>query len=248
MKTPGRNRFAYNAQVVVDAAQSVITASEVVSEQNDEHQLCAMMAAAQATTGQVATETVADTGYSTPSELAQAAAESTSTVYASLPVNVQNREQTPYHCSRFEWVPERDVVRCPQGRELKFHHRRQRGTLPVRVYRDQRVCADCPVRGQCTQDRHGRSIDIAPYWGALQEHRTRMETESARHWMRRRGSVIERIFGHIKAHWNFQRWSSRGLANARAQWSLLCSTWNLTRIFGRWQTTPGLFGHRQAPA
>lgn len=43
MKLPGRNRFAYNAQVMVDAARSVITAQEVVNEENDLRQLWPMM-------------------------------------------------------------------------------------------------------------------------------------------------------------------------------------------------------------
>ena len=33
---------------------------------------------------------------------------------------------------------------------------------------------------------------------------------------------------------------SLNTATVRAQWDLLCTTWNLTRIFARWQIDPGL--------
>jgi transposase len=241
MKTPGRNRFAYNAQVVVDAAQSVITAVEVVSEANDERQLWPMMQAAEETTGQVAQQTLADCGYSTPAQLAAAAEHSTSTVYVPLPRNVQNQDQRPYHCSEFQWDAQRDVVICPQGRELKFHHQRRRSGQTIRLYRDIKACADCPVRAQCTRDRHGRSIEIGPHWHRVNAHREHMAREHSRKVFKQRGAIVERVFGHIKAHWGFNRWSAKGLANVRAQWDLLCSTWNLTRMFTRWQQSPGLF-------
>jgi transposase len=241
MKTPGRNRFAYNAQIVVDAAQSVIIAQEVVSDENDQRQLWPMMQAAEQTTGQVAAQTLADCGYSAPAQIAAAADQSTSTLYLPLPKNVQNQDKRPYHCSEFEWDAQRDVVICPQGRELKFHHLRRRSGQTLRLYRDVKACAGCPVRAQCTKDRHGRSIEIAPYWQRLNAHRQHMASEHSGKVFKQRGAVVERVFGHMKAHWGFNRWSVKGLINVRAQWDLLCSTWNLARIFTRWQQNPGLF-------
>jgi len=56
--------------------------------------------------------------------------------------------------------------------------------------------------------------------------------------MKQRGAIIERVFGHIKAHWGLTRWGVKGLINAQAQWQLVCSTWNLTRIFKNWEQSP----------
>ena len=67
-----------------------------------------------------------------------------------------------------------------------------------------------------------------------------MEQEDSQALMRKRGAVIERVFAQIKGHWNFHRWQFKGLTNVRAQWDLLCTTWNLTRIFARWQIDPSL--------
>ena len=234
MKTPGRNRFAYNAQIMVDGAQSVITAAEVVTDENDEQQLAPMMQAAQETTGQTAAETLADGGYSSAAQLAKAAAQSTSTVYTPLKKTSQNAENEPYHTSQFRWEQEQDVVICPQGHALKFKKLRQDKGPAVRIYQDGKVCDQCPVREQCTSDRHGRSIDVGPHWAQVNVHRQRMAEPESAQKMKRRGAIVERVFAHLKGHWNFLRWTAKGLTNARAQWDLLCSTWNLTRIFARW--------------
>lgn len=241
MKTPGKNRFAYNAQVVVDAAQAIVTAAEVVHEANDEQQLAPMMAAAKEVTGQEPLKTLADTGYSSAAQIAAAAEQSSTTVYMPLQRTMQNPEQRPFHCSNFQWDSQRDVVICPQGQALKLHHQRQRGGQAIRVYRGGAVCANCPVRGQCTTDRHGRSIDVGPHWHQVNAHREHMAKEESMTVFKQRGSIVERVFAHIKGHWGFNRWGAKGLANVQAQWGMLCSTWNLTRIFTRWQQTPGLF-------
>lgn len=240
MKTTGRNHFAYNAQVVTDAAHSVITAAEVVTAENDLQQLAPMMEAARAVTQQVPAQTLADAGYGSARQLA-AAEPLGSTLYVPLQRPVQNAAQAPYHESAFHFEAERDVVICPQGRELKYHHTRHHRAEPVRVYRGGHVCADCPVRAACTRDRHGRSIDVCPSRAAVQRHREHMASAQSQEISRQRGRVVERVFGHIKAHWGFTRWTTKGLANVRAQWSLLCSTWNLTRLYAAWRQKPALF-------
>jgi transposase len=240
MKTRGRKHFAYKGQIMVDAADGVITACEVVSEANDERQLWPMMQAAEETTGKVAEQTLADAGYGNPAQVAAATEHSTSTVYVPLACNVQNPEKKPYHCSEFAWDAERDVVICPQGRELKFHHVRERSGQTIRLYRDHKACKGCPVRAQCTRDRHGRSIEIGPHWERVNLHRDHMAREESQEVLKQRGAIIERIFGHIKAHWGFTRWGVKGLVNAQAQWEMICSTWNLTRIFKCWEQSRAL--------
>jgi transposase len=241
MKTPGRNHFAYNGQVATDAAHSVITAAEVVQDANDHGQLAPMMKAALETTTQAPRETLADAGYSSAAQIAAAQALG-STLYLPLARPVQNAEAKPYHESNFRFVAERDLVVCPQGRELKFHRERpaQTGHLAGRVYRGGGACAGCPVRRACTKDRHGRSILITPERAHVQAHRAHMARPESEAIASRRGSIVERVFGQIKGHWGFTRWTVKGLENVRAQWSLLCSTWNLTRLYQHWLRQPGL--------
>lgn len=242
MKTPGKNRFSYNAQAVVDGGkESIVTTADVVVDENDKGLLVPMMAQAKEVTGKEATRTLADNGYCSSAQIAAAAKESSSTLYVPLNRPMQNAEQRPFHCNNFHWDRERDVVVCPQGKDLKFHHERQRSGQKIRVYRDISACADCPVRAQCTKDRHGRSVDVGPHWQEITTHREHMATEESKEIFKQRASIIERVFAHIKGHWGFNRWTAKGLSHVRAQWQMLCATWNLTRIFAKWQSNPGIF-------
>ena len=53
---------------------------------------------------------------------------------------------------------------------------------------------------------------------------------------KRRGGIIERLFGHIKEHDGFRRWTVSGLEAVRTQWTMLCATVNLRVIYRRWKT------------
>ena len=75
MKGEGRREPAYNAQAVVDQEHQLIVAEAVVNEENDLHQLTAMIGEAQRNVGEVAQETVADGGYGSAEELGKAEAQ-----------------------------------------------------------------------------------------------------------------------------------------------------------------------------
>jgi len=47
---------------------------------------------------------------------------------------------------------------------------------------------------------------------------------------RRRQTIIEHVFAYIKARRGFRRFSFRGLAQVRAEWSLICLTHNLLKL------------------
>ncbi|MGA2264001.1 MAG: transposase [Acidobacteriota bacterium] len=72
MKCEGRQEPAYNAQAVVDAQRHLIVAEAVVNEENDAHQLTAMIGKAQQNLGDVAKQTLADGSYGSAGELGKA--------------------------------------------------------------------------------------------------------------------------------------------------------------------------------
>ena len=49
---------------------------------------------------------------------------------------------------------------------------------------------------------------------------------------RRRGALVEPVFGTIKDGRKFRRFRRRGLAAAQAQWQLVCLTHNVLKLFG----------------
>lgn len=230
MSADGRNRFAYNAQAVVDAKSQILVAAEVVDEPNDTQQLAAMVELSERTGGEATQTTLADGGYSTGKQLQKAQARSQEVVMP-LPSASKNQEDKPYHASNFAYDEKADEVVCPQGRRIPFQRERIRKGVAHRVYRSAATCKDCPVRSQCTADRHGRAIDVSPWREAIEIHRQKMDTDEAKEAYKRRAPLIEPVFGWIKQCDGMRRWSFKGLESVRTQWAMLCAARNLWKIY-----------------
>lgn len=233
MKNGTQRKFGYNAQVVVDSTSQIIVAEEAVVDETDQRQLSSMMVKAKENTG-TSVLTVADAGYSSGSELKKVA-EQNMEALVNLCEYQTSEGQHAYHSSRFHYDKARDVVTCPEGRELVLQRVRDKKGLRVRVYRSASACKVCPVRTQCTSDRHGRTIDIAPGREQLREMEATLKDETKRALLKRRCCIVEPVFAQIKAHGQFRRWTYGGIDSVRAQWALLCSVWNLRVIYKRWK-------------
>jgi transposase len=233
MRTVGGNRFSYNAQVVVDQKKRIIIATEVVNEANDMGQLSGMIEQAQLNTCGTQATTLADTGYANGSQLLEAH-EQGCEVLCQLPSHVDNREGRLFHTSRFQYDENTDEVICPQDRRLPFRRERWKSGVAHREYRSAKVCAGCPVRSQCTKDRHGRSIEIAPWHKVLEAHRMKMQEPLSKALYQLRAETVEPVFGWIKQQECFRRWTVKGIHKVRAQWQWICSAINLKRIYRSW--------------
>lgn len=237
MGCDGRNRFAYNAQAVVDAKAQVIVASEVSDAPNDSALLAPMLAQADSVREAIGADAkpavLADGGYASGAQL-EAAAQAGHDVLTPLPSSCKD-DTDPYHASRFRHDPERKVVICPQGRELPLQRVRMREGHRLEVHRSAKVCKDCPVRVLCTSDRHGRTIDIGPGHALLSALRERWKKPGTAEHYELRSATVEPVFAQVKQQMGFRRWTVRGLAKVRTQWAMLCTTWNLQVIRRRWR-------------
>ena len=235
MECDGKNRFGYNAQAVVDAQAQVIVAADVTAEPGDHRQLLPMIAQAQAAAEPAdANPTfLADGGYANAAQLSGAQAAGYD-VLTPLPSSWKDTSD-PYHAAHFRHDPARNVVVCPEGRELPRQRVRIKNGRPVEVYRSAKVCKDCPVRAQCTSDRHGRTIDIQPGHEALVALQARWQKQATAELYTLRAPTVEPVFAQIKQQMGFRRWSVRGLTNVKSQWAMLCTTWNLRVIFRHWK-------------
>lgn len=86
------------------------------------------------------------------------------------------------------------------------------------------------------RDRHG----VTPGGGppspsrggeASVRMRVKLQTTLGDAIYRRRKAIIEPIFAYIKDRRGFRRFSFRGLCNVRAEWSLICLTHNLLKLY-----------------
>lgn len=61
--------------------------------------------------------------------------------------------------------------------------------------------------------------------------RRKLRTESGHDIYRMRKAIVEPVFGQIKEVRGFRRFSMRGLTKVKAEWSMICLTHNLLKLF-----------------
>ena len=234
MPCEGRKELAYNAQAVVDQASGLIVAEDVVNEESDNRRLVPMLDEVKGNLGAVAEETLADGGYKSSVGLGEAEAKGYS-VLVHLGGDAAGQQAGPYHTSRFRYQAEQEAVICPQGKKLEFEAvRTNRGKrYAVRGYRC-RSFRSCPVRGECSRNPAGRLIEISPYHAAVEKQRQKQHDVEKQKLFQKRKVIVEPVFGIIKQARGFRRWTVRGMENVQTQWSLICSAFNLKKIYQVW--------------
>lgn len=245
MKTGTGTELAYNAQAVADAKAGIIVAQDVVNKENDTSMLVPMLDEVKQNLGDVAQENLADGGYATGSQLDLARQRNYEVLTS--PGNSERSSKgaagNAYHTSQFTYNAERDFCICPHGSILTFAGERpkRRHQNAVRRYRC-RNHKECPYRRACTKDRGGRVVEIGVHHRALVGQRLKRRLRANRELLKRRKVIVEPVFAWIKKHLGFTRWDYVGLENVSVQWSMMCTTINLRKVFRYWQSGEVRFG------
>lgn len=237
--------IGYNAQAMVSplvteeakGKGTLITAVEVVNAASDFNQLVPMLQHAEEMTGKRVPVTLADGGYHTAANLE--AGESRGQVMV-MAERYQGEAKDPYFKDQFAYDAATDSYICPNGQRLPFRSLRKSsvtGLRSIRVYRASRTaCRTCPAFGVCTKDTHaGRSLWIGSSDRLLRNHRQWMTTDEARSLYARRKELSEPTFGIIKDQLGARRFLLRGLANVRAEFSLIAAAFNLKTLCQVWK-------------
>jgi hypothetical protein len=234
MPCEGRKDPAYNAQAVADAQVGIIVAQAAENAESDNAQLLPMLEETAANLGKVAEETVADGGYASAQQLEKAQTQGYEVLVAP-GVETGGEKRGEYDNAKFAYDPAADEVVCPQGQRLKFAGMKKKGGQrpAVRTYHCTSY-VQCPVRALCSRSRTGRSIEISPQRAALTRQREKRRDPAKQALLRQRKAIIEPVFATIKQALGFRRWTVRGLENVRTQWALLCTAFNLRKIYQHW--------------
>jgi len=120
-----------------------------------------------------------------------------------------------------------DTVSCPAG-----------NTAPIVRDRDGAgtaafggLCAQCPLREQCTTARAGRTISVGVHEGALTAARERQQDPDWIADYRATRPKVERKFGHLmRRKHGGRRARVRGITKIGADFALLAAAVNLARL------------------
>jgi len=142
---------------------------------------------------------------------------------------------------RFDIDLEHQQVACPNGTVAPIRpvkdHARHAGKADFG-----KACATCPLRGQCTDARTGRSITIGRYEARLAAARTRQQDPAWRADYRATRPKVERKIAHLmRRRHGGRRARMRGRLRIAADFSLLAAAVNLARLatLGLTHTTRG---------
>jgi Transposase DDE domain/Transposase domain (DUF772) len=112
------------------------------------------------------------------------------------------RESKRFSKQAFSLDWERQTIRCPAKQEMSF--------VPGGVVHfPKEMCAECPLKAQCTSSSKGRSVSIHPDEALLIELRERQQTAQGRAKLRKRVAV-EHALAHV-GRWQGRRARYRGL-------------------------------------
>jgi transposase len=138
---------------------------------------------------------------------------------------------------QFTWDADRQVYRCPEGRELghvssRTERRAGGQEVVLDVYRcPGEHCRACPRRVACTRNPGaGRTVSRARGEEVMEALRGRMKTAAGKALYKLRRQTVERGFADLKAHRRLERLRCRGLERARTQVGLNILVHNLVVV------------------
>jgi transposase len=222
MRTPNHGyQVAYNVQTAVDAKHCLIVDFAVTNEGNDHQQLAPMAQLAKDTLEVSELTVVADTGYHNGEQAAECHAQDITAVVPA--PAVVNTHGDFFSKSLFAYDAQQDSYRCPAGAILTRYKSDQKNKTH---YYTTGACAQCPVRGQCT-DAKQRSIarHFFAQWAQAMNQRAKDQPAL----MKRRHAIVEHPFAGLKYLMGHARFLVRGLEKVSAEIALSAWGYNLKR-------------------
>ena len=230
----GTNTFCYNDQAVVDEESLLIVAEQATDEPSDSRQLAPMAQQVHQSLKARAQTLVADGGYASSPQFAQAEADGQD-VSVNLCERLKENPDKPFAGANFRLDETTNTMVCPQGEHLEYTHSRwHKGKREqLRCYRCRNKT--CPQRAQCSKDPKGRKIEIGEHYEALQRQRDKHRDPAEREKLAKRRYIVEPVFGWIKQQLGFRRHTVFGLDAVQAEWSLIAAVYNLHRLYRWWR-------------
>jgi IS5 family transposase len=151
--------------------------------------------------------------------------------------------RTPFFSvDRFRYEAERDIYRCPAGKELHFCQRQT--TERSRRYRARaKDCNACPLKTQCTTSKQGRSLCRSVDEACLDRVRAYQPTEAYKKALRKRQVWVEPLFAEAKEWHGMRRFRLRRLWRVNSEALLIAAGQNLKRLLKKRS-----WGRRPCPA
>jgi transposase len=233
-------RALYNLQYVTDLDTPLILGYGVYVQTCDAHVFKPMLGETAYFVGRQVPTRLADAGYATGPNLAEAE-KAQVTLWAPWQANdvskeAKKRKQIPKN--EFKWSEEEQTYTCPEGNRLERLRSvkvRRKGTeteTAVVEYRcPPELCQKCPRLAECARNPgRGRTICRSEHEDKIEALRQRMASPEGKALYPKRKATVERSFADGKEHRGLRRLSARGPHGAAIQAGLVVLVHNLLTI------------------
>ena len=137
----------------------------------------------------------------------------------------------------FSFDPDKQVYRCPQGKELNCHARNQTNRYRTYDVYHARVqdCAACPVKTRClsksTTSRRYLSVpvDTQPP-NLIDQMKAKIDSEEGKRIYARRLGIVEPVFANICVQKRMNRFTLLSKRKVDVQWRLFALVHNIGKI------------------
>jgi transposase len=225
------NHAGYNGQIVVDEKHGLIVSSDVVNENTDHQQFADQIDQANEVLGKKCDTACADCGYAVVEELEKIDKQGIEVVVPSQR-QAEGKQPDAFDASNFAYDRENDCYICPQGNVLPLKNIERKRRRKVYLA-GKATCSRCEHFGTCTTNRkHGRKVTRLLKEDLRQKLERQYELPENQEVYKLRKERVEHPFGHIKHNLGVSGFLLRGLAGVKAEFSIMASCFNITRMIG----------------
>lgn len=141
----------------------------------------------------------------------------------------------------FEYDPDRDCYRCPEGNELRRRQQRRGHGQTVTDYRAVRDCRACPLASVCLTQAKAkrRTLRVGEEQPTLAAALRRFAEAGHQERYRHRGEVVESVFGFVRGVLGYRRFLLRGKERVACEGRLIKVGYQLRKVHGAWATQRG---------
>jgi hypothetical protein len=224
----------YNAQIAV-TDNNIIVAAEITTDVNDQKQLVPMIEQTEKNTEEKVEEVKADSGYASFNNYQEMKDKK---IDAYIPdkqlYNDEKNKNKPlenkYDNKNFKYDSELDEYVCPKGKKLKFHRKSKSKKEKYFNYKCS-DCSTCTVKEQCCPKAKNKIIKRNELKYLQDEMRVKLKTEKGKEIYKKRMNAAESPFGHFKKNSGFVQFLLRTTDKVKGEFKLLCTAYNIMKIF-----------------
>jgi len=242
-------RECHSLEVAVDRDCGLLVADSVTQVGNDNDRLESLVEAARSNEPCAVRAVDGDSGYFSADSISRLASKgidlcipdsnTASELHRGLPIGSLWRR-----CSlSFDYDEKLDAYRCPHGNTLVCRGSKGEIGMLQKLYRAQRSCLGCPSYSECLVRLDGKqakskykSFSYRERGADLAALLNRFSEPEHRERYRERGSIVETIFGFIRAVLGYDRWLLRGADRVKNEGKLIALGYQFRKVALIWDT------------